>query len=309
MKILFVSPDPKPERWITPLQAALPDAQWIAWHAELPPQQADYALVWQPPAALFEREPGLKAIFNLGAGVDALLKLSALPPTLPIYRLEDAGMSAQMAEYLLHQIAEITRAMPVYRQQQQQQIWKMQPPCRRQEWPIGFLGLGQIGHKAAQALQLLEYPVACWSRSHKQIEGIHSYTGTGELAAFLQNTRILINTLPLTPDTAGILNQTLFVQLPANSVLINVGRGQHLVEQDLQEALASGSLQQAVLDVFAEEPLPATHPFWSHPKITLTPHISAPTLREETIRQITDKLKALAQGQPITGEVNRQRGY
>lgn len=309
MKILFVSPDPKPQRWITLLQAALPDAQWIVWHADLPPQQADYALVWQPPAELFEREPGLKALFNLGAGVDALLRLPALPRTLPIYRLEDAGMSAQMAEYLLHQIAEITRSMPVYRQQQQQQIWKMQPPCRRHEWPIGFLGLGHISQKAARLLQLLEYPVSCWSRSPKQLDGIHSYSGDNELPAFLKNTRILINTLPLTPETAGCLNQSLFTQLPPNSVLINVGRGQHLQEQDLLSALDSGTLQQAVLDVFATEPLPAEHPFWKHPKITLTPHMSAPTLREETVRQITDKLKALAQGLTITGEVDRQRGY
>jgi len=309
VKILFVSPDPRPERWITPLQAALPDAELIAWQDDMPPQQADYALVWQPPAVLFENEPGLKAIFNLGAGVDALLKLPALPEALPIYRLEDAGMSAQMAEYLVHQIAEITRAMPVYRQQQQDKHWKMQAPCRRKDWPIGLLGLGQIGNKAAQALALLEYPVASWTRKAKTFPGVESFSGQDALASFLGRTRILINTLPLTAETQGILNQSLLSQLQPQSVLINVGRGQHLNEDDLLAALDEGQLLHAVLDVFEQEPLPETHPFWSHPQITLTPHISAPTLREETIRQIAEKLQALQAGESISGQVDRQRGY
>lgn len=309
MKILFVSPDPRPERWTQLLETALPDAEWVVWHQKMSPQMADYALVWQPPAILFKKEPQLKAIFNLGAGVDALLKLPELPNNLPIYRLEDAGMSAQMAEYLVQQIAEITRAMSVYRHQQQQQIWRMQAPCRRTEWPVGFLGMGQIGHKAAQALALMEYPVASWSRSAKQIEGVDSFYGEDQLNAFLQRSRILINTLPLTSNTHGFLNTQLFSQLPSNSVLINVGRGQHLVEQDLLAALDSQSICHAVLDVFSEEPLPPLHPFWTHPNITLTPHISAPTLREETVRQITGKLKSLAKGISISGEVDRKRGY
>lgn len=309
MKILFVSPDPRPERWTQLLESALPEAQWIVWHPEMPCQQADYALVWQPPEILFKKEPQLKAIFNLGAGVDALLKLSKLPKELPIYRLEDAGMSAQMAEYLVHQVAEITRMMPAYRQQQQLKTWRMQAPCRRYEWPIGFLGMGQIGLKAAKALAMMEYPVASWSRTEKQIEGIESFHGQEQLGAFLNRSRILINTLPLTPDTQGCLNQALFDQLPDKSVVINVGRGQHLAEMDLLKALDQGKLSHAVLDVFSEEPLPNSHPFWSHPKITLTPHISAPTLREETVRQISEKLKRLAAGNEVSGKVDRTRGY
>ncbi len=309
MKILFVSPDPRPERWIQLLESALPDADWVVWHPELPHQDADYALVWQPPEILFKKEPQLKAIFNLGAGVDALLKLSKLPKTLPIYRLEDAGMSAQMAEYLVHQVAEITRVMTIYRQQQQQKVWRMQAPCRRHEWPIGFLGMGQIAQKSAQALALLEYPVASWSRSKKALTGIESYAGEDQLTAFVQRSRILINTLPLTSETHSFLNQRLFDQMPEKSVLINVGRGQHLNEMDLLNALEYGKLSHAVLDVFSEEPLPSSHPFWSHAKITLTPHISAPTLREETVRQITDKLQRIAKREEVSGRVDRERGY
>lgn len=309
MKILFVSPDPRPERWTQLLESALPEAEWIVWHPDMPCQQADYALVWQPPEILFKKEPQLKAIFNLGAGVDALLKLKKVPASLPIYRLEDAGMSAQMAEYLVHQVAEMTRAMPIYRQQQRQKLWRMQAPCRRNEWPIGFLGMGQIGHKAAQALALMEYPVSSWSRSNKDITGITSYQGEEELNAFLKNSRILINTLPLTATTKGFLNKNLFDQLPDKSVVINVGRGQHLVAEDLLDALQQGKLNHAVLDVFSEEPLPTSHPFWTHPNITLTPHISAPTLREETVSQIASKIKLLAAHQPVSGKVDRERGY
>lgn len=309
MKILFVSPDPRPERWINLLEAALPQAEWIVWHPELPCQEADYALVWQPPEILFKKEPQLKAIFNLGAGVDVLLKLSKLPKSLPIYRLEDAGMSAQMAEYLIHQVAEITRVMPVYRQQQQDKVWRMQSPCRRHEWPIGFLGMGQIAQKAAKAFSLLEYPVAGWSRSEKRIEGIDSYYGDDQITKFVQRSRILINTLPLTSQTQGFLNQSLFDLLPEKSIVINVGRGQHLNEMDLLNALEYGRVSHAILDVFSEEPLPKTHPFWNHPKITLTPHISAPTLRDETVKQIAEKIQKLASGEVISGQVDRNRGY
>lgn len=309
MKILFVSPDPRPERWIQLLEEALPEADWSVWHPDLPCQQAQYALVWQPPELLFKKEPQLQAIFNLGAGVDALLKLSKLPKTLPIYRLEDAGMSAQMAEYLIHQVAEITRMMPAYRQQQQDQVWRMQSPCRRHEWPIGFLGLGQIAQKAAQAFSLLDYPVAAWSRTEKQLDGIDSFFGDDQMTTFLQRSRILINTLPLTPLTRGILNQQLFEQLPEKSVLINVGRGQHLNEPDLLNALTQGKLSRAILDVFSEEPLAKSHPFWSHPNISLTPHISAPTLREETVKQITAKIRKLAAGERVSGQVDLARGY
>ncbi|MBW4935268.1 2-hydroxyacid dehydrogenase [Marinobacter sp. F4206] len=309
MKVLFVSGDPKPERWTTPLKTLLPDAEIFVWDADGPPVNADYAIVWQPSAALFEREKTLKAIFNLGAGVDSLMALPALPPALTVVRLEDAGMSVQMAEYILHQLVEASRGMETYRDQQRQGTWKIHRPIRRDEWPVGILGLGQIGQRVARTLADLDYPVYGWARSEHSLDGVTSYAGPGELGPFLSNTRVLVNTLPLTDTTRDLIDYQLLRQLRPGALVINVGRGESLVEEDLLQALDEGLVSRAVLDVFRKEPLPADHPFWQHPDIAVTPHISARTLREATVEQIAGKIRDHAGGRPISGVVDRSRGY
>ncbi len=309
MKVLFAAGDPKPERWIDPLRELLPEAEIGVWDPEAASVGADYAIVWNPPAALFEREPNLKAIFSLGAGVDGLMALPHLPPELTVVRLEDAGMSEQMAEYVLHHLVDISRGMAVYRQQQSQSRWKLQRPANRRDWPVGVMGLGQIGAKVAATLAGLGYPVHGWARSRHTIDGVQTFAGPEQLDAFLGATRVLVNTLPLTDATRNLIDQDLLSKLQPDAVVINVGRGEHLVEADLERALNDGKVMHAVLDVFRQEPLPAEHPFWQHPAITITPHVSARTLREATVAQIADKLRALAQGQPVSGVVDRSRGY
>lgn len=309
MKILFVAGDPKPERWTVPIRELLPEAEVHVWDANGPAVDADYAIVWQPPAALFERETRLKAVFNLGAGIDGLLAVPNLPPHLPVVRLEDAGMSVQMAEYVLHQLLEASRGMETYREQQRQNVWKIHRPIKRSEWPVGVLGLGHIGKRVARTLADLDYRVNGWARSEHRLDQVTTYDGTDSLPGFLGATRVLVNTLPLTAETRDILDYRLFSQLMPGAVVINVGRGEHLVEEDLLRAIDEGQVARASLDVFRQEPLPADHPFWQRPEITITPHISARTLRDATLAQITAKIRAHHNGEPITGIVDTTRGY
>ncbi|WP_322001985.1 glyoxylate/hydroxypyruvate reductase A [Marinobacter alexandrii] len=309
MKVLFVAGDSKPERWTQPIKALLPEAEVVTWDPNGAPVMADYAIVWRPPGELFAREPSLKAIFNLGAGVDGLMSLPELPPELTVVRLEDAGMSVQMAEHVVHQLLEISRNMQVYRAQQNQHQWQLQRPIKRSAWPIGVMGMGQIGIRVASTLASLDYQVNGWARSEHSLAGVTTFAGPDGLAPFLQASRVLVNTLPLTDDTRDLINYDLLSQLQPDSVIINVGRGEHLVEQDLLDALDEGQVARASLDVFRQEPLPADHPFWQHPNIIVTPHISARSLRESTLEQITAKIRAHAQGRAITGVVDRSRGY
>jgi len=309
MKVLFVAGDPKPERWTVPITQLLPEAEIHVWDPNGPAINADYAIVWQPPAQLFEREPGLKAVFNLGAGIDGLLKVPNLPSDLTVVRLEDAGMSVQMAEHVLHQILEVSRQMELYRHQQLQSQWKIHRPINRKEWPIGIMGLGHIGKRVASTLASLDYVVNGWARSEHSVEGVQTFAGKEQFGEFLATTRVLVNTLPLTSETENILNYDVFSQLQPDAVLINVGRGEHLVEDDLLRALNEKKLQRASLDVFRKEPLLADHPFLERTDITITPHISARTLRNATLEQITGKIRDHAKGLPITGIVDITRGY
>ncbi|MGM0768092.1 MAG: 2-hydroxyacid dehydrogenase [Pseudomonadota bacterium] len=309
MKVLFVAGDPKPERWTVPIKELLPEAEVFVWDANGPAVDADYAIVWQPPAALFERETKLKAVFNLGAGIDGLLAVPNLPAGLPVVRLEDAGMSVQMAEYVLHQLLEASRGMETYREQQRQNVWKIHRPIKRSEWPVGIMGLGHIGKRVARTLADLDYRVNGWARSEHHLEKVSTFAGADALPDFLSSTRVLVNTLPLTGETRDILSHQLFRQLMPGAVVINVGRGEHLVEADLLQAIDEGQVARAALDVFRQEPLPADHPFWQRPEITITPHISARTLRDATLEQITGKIRAHHNGQSITGIVDTSRGY
>ncbi|WP_295528800.1 glyoxylate/hydroxypyruvate reductase A [uncultured Pseudacidovorax sp.] len=306
MRIALCLTDTKSAPWIEGLHAALPDAEIVDWTPGSP--QADYAVVWAPPQQMVDEQPGLKAMFNIGAGVDAITKLD-LPPTLKIVRLDDAGMSVQMAEYVCHALIRHFREFDVYEAEARQGRWVYRKPLARADFPVGIMGLGVLGERVARAVQQFEFPVLGWSRTPKSIEGVRTFAGEARLGDFLVNTRVLVNLLPLTDATRGILNRTTLSALKPGGYLIHIARGGHLVEEDLIPLLDGGKLAGATLDVFHQEPLPADHPFWRHPKITVTPHGSARTLRSESIAQIAGKIRALQAGQPIAGVVDPQRGY
>ena len=309
MKIIFYLPAKNLERWLSDIAAALPDADVWLWTPENAERQADYAIVWAPPDELFSSQRQLKAVFNLGAGVDRMLALPNLPKGIPLVRLNDAGMAVQMAEYVCHALIRHTREFDVYAAQKNDHQWKKHRPINREEFPVGVMGLGFIGAHVAEVVSIFGYPTFGWSLSPKSLRGVTTFSGYDRLDDFLHSVRVLVCCLPLTPRTEGIINSATLSKLKPNGYLINVGRGRHLVEEDLLVLLDNGTLAGATLDVVCEEPLPEHHPFWAHPKITLTPHISAVILREESVAQIAKKILALERGEVIDGVVDFDRGY
>jgi glyoxylate/hydroxypyruvate reductase A len=306
MRVTFCCTDTKPEPWLQGLQAALPGAEISLWRSGDP--SADYAVVWAPPQSFFDQQSQLKAAFNIGAGVDALVALNVATETL-LVRLDDAGMAVQMAEYVCHALIRHTREFDAYEADTGAGIWSFRKPLARSDFPVGILGLGALGARVAQAVVQFEFPVLGWSRSPKQLADVQCFSGAEGLDRFLAGSRVLVNLLPLTPETENILNHHTLSQLQSGAYLINVARGRHLVEEDLLALLESGHMAAAMLDVFRTEPLPAGHPFWTHPRITVTPHTSARTLRSESIAQIVGKIRALERGEPVAGVVDRVRGY
>jgi glyoxylate/hydroxypyruvate reductase len=309
MRILIYMPSGDVDPWLSGLRQLLPQADARAWH---PGDQdaADYALVWRPPAVVLQRRTGLKAIFNLGAGVDALLaQADVLPPNVPLIKLDDAGMADQMAHYVSHAVLRHFRRMDEYAGLQRRASWQELSPRNQAEYNIGVMGLGALGRRVATALADMGFAVRGWSRTAKELKGVSGYVGNAGFAPFLNRLQVIINLLPLTRDTEDILDRHLFAQLAKGAQVINVARGAHLVENDLLAALASGQVACATLDVFRQEPLPEAHPFWREPRIDITPHISAVTEREQSLRQIVEKIGALERGEAVTGLIDRGRGY
>ncbi|MEO8384749.1 MAG: glyoxylate/hydroxypyruvate reductase A [Betaproteobacteria bacterium] len=309
MKIVFFSPENNIQPWLDELGKALPHADVWAWDQANATRQADYAVLWAPPAELFVSQKQLKAVFNIGAGVDRVINMPNLPADVPIVRLNDAGMAVQMAEYVCHALIRHTRRFEAYDTHADACTWRREPAIDRQAFPVGIMGLGDIGARVAQAVASFDYPTLGWSRTAKSLPGITSYAGDDALGEFLRRVRVLVCVLPLTPETKGLLNATTLSKLKPDAYLINVARGGHLVENDLLQMLANGQLSGATLDVFREEPLPPQHPFWTHPRITVTPHISAITLLSESVNQISEKIRALELGVSIEGVMQPGRGY
>ena len=308
MKLLLCNRDGRPaDAWLADLHAALPGAQIDEWRPSLPPVY-DIALAWGPPQQLFDEQPQLKAVFNLGAGVDKLMALR-LPPALQVVRLHDAGMAVQMAEYVCHALIRFFREFDAYARQQAEGQWKPRPPHVRSDFPVGIMGLGALGARVARAVQAFDFPVLGWSRTRRDVDGVRCYAGEAELGDFLQATRMLVCLLPLTDDTRGILNRATLEQLQLGSYLINVARGALVVENHLRNLLDEGHLAGATLDVFEEEPLPPDHWLWTQPFVTITPHISAMTMRREAIAQVAQGVQALARGEAPLGLVQRGHGY
>ena len=309
-RVVFCAPNGKPEPWIRDLAKHLPDAELSAWFegSTAAAPHADYAVVWTPPDAFYTSQPDLKAIFNLGAGVDGLLRSPALPADVPLVRLEDAGMAPLMAEYVLQAAIRHARGLDRMDDDRRARRWVPRRTSDRTDFPVGVMGAGALGRPVAAMLAAHGFPVSLWSRVAKEVDGMRCYGG-GEFDAFLAATRILVCLLPLTPDTENIVDAKTLDRLMPDAYVVNVARGRHVVDDDLLAAIAAGRVVGATLDVFREEPLPATHPFWDEPRIAITPHCSAMTQRGETVKQIASKIQRLERGEPISGIVDRSRGY
>jgi len=230
-------------------------------------------------------------------------------PATRLVRLDDAGMGAQMAEYVCHALIRHYRQFALYDSQKPVTAWTHHDVLPRAAMPVGIMGLGVLGERVARAVAQFDFPVNGWSRSAKDIPGVRCFHGEQGLNDFLAASKVLVSVLPSTPQTRDLLNRSTLSQLQQGGYLINVARGVQVVEEDLLALVNEGHLAGAALDVFRTEPLPPTHPFWNHPRITITPHIAAMTLRSESIAQISTKIAALEAGRPVAGLVDRQRGY
>lgn len=312
MEIMFYHPTFDAKHWLPLLEKRLPDARIRQWQPG-DNAHADYALVWHPPVEMLAGRQ-LKGVFALGAGVDSILsKLKAhpemLPLDIPLFRLEDTGMGQQMQEYAVSQVLHWFRRFDDYQHLKQQARWEPLEDYARDDFSIGILGAGVLGAKVAEGLQAWGFPLSSWSRSRKDWPGVTSFAGTDELGAFLRRSRVLINLLPNTTETAGIINAALLDQLPDNSYLLNLARGVHVVEADLLAALDSGKVKAAMLDVFSKEPLPADNPLWAHPRVAITPHVAAVTRPVEAVDYISRTIERLEAGEEVSGQVDRLRGY
>lgn len=312
MDIIFYHPTFDTAWWLQALEKAIPGAKVREWKSG-DNAHADYALVWHPPVEMLAGRK-LKAVFALGAGVDSILsKLKAHPEMLdasiPLFRLEDTGMGLQMQEYAVSQVLHWFRRFDDYQALKNEAKWQPLEEYTREAFTIGIMGAGVLGAKVAEELQHWGFPLRCWSRTRKSWPGVESFAGTEELGAFLSQTRVLINLLPNTPETVGIINTSLLNQLQDGAYVLNLARGVHVVEEDLLAALNNGKLKGAMLDVFSREPLPVQSPLWQHPRVAMTPHIAAVTRPAEAVGYISRTILHLENGDAVTGQVDRVRGY
>ena len=309
MEVAFVAPEEDPQRWLPGLRAALPAARFHVWPEVPDPAAIEVALVAKPPAGALGAFPKLRLIQSLWMGVDGLLADPTLPRDVPLARLVDPGMVAAMGETVLARVLDWHRHLYRYRAQQAARVWQPLPQRLAAERSVGLLGLGELGRHVAQRLLQLDFRLCGWSRRPKRIDGVECFAGADGLDALLAKSGALVCLLPLTPETRGILDARTLALLPRGSCVINVARGAHLVEADLVAALDAGQLAHAYLDVFETEPLPATHPFWSHPGISLTPHIAALTDPRTALPAVIRNLERLARGEPFEAPVDPDAGY
>jgi glyoxylate/hydroxypyruvate reductase len=301
------------QRWRDALARELPDAEVDIW-GQGRAGSADYAIAWAAPGKdFFDQHDRLKAFFCTGAGVEKLLASPSMPTSIPVIRLEDAGMGAQMADYCVYAVLHWLRRRSEYDEQQRAHVWKQLLPANDPaDWPIGVFGLGVLGLQVAAAFRALGFDVNGFARSAHDHPGIRCFAeqgGAGDFAAFMHASRVLVIIAPLTPATQDRFNLEALALLPPSSYVINVARGGLLVEEALIELLDRGHLAGAALDVFRQEPLPPDHPLWSHPKVRVTPHVSAITVIGPSARQVAAKIRRLECGETVSGVVDRSRGY
>ena len=304
--------DAERDAWAAALRLALPAGdRLVLRRGEVDDATIEVAIVANPSPGSLAGLPALRLIQSLWAGVDRLLGDASLPTGVPIARMVDPAMNAAMAETALWAVLSLHRGFFDYVAQQQARVWHQASQWRADEVPVLVLGCGQMGRTAAQRLAQQGYPVSAWARSAAgpAQPGITRLHGDAALLPAVSASRIVVNLLPLTAQTRGVLDARLFEALPSGGAIVNLARGAHLVEADLLAALASGRVDRAVLDVFAVEPLPGEHPFWRHPRITMLPHVAAQTDLRSASAVVVGNLRALAEGRPVAHRVLPERGY
>lgn len=285
----------------------LPDVELFHGSECVDPEKVRYLLTWTAPDDI-ERYRNLQVLFSLGAGVDQF-KRESLPQQVKLVRMVEDGIIRMMQEYVVLGVLSLHRDILAYREQQKRQAWRGLATPQATARRVGFLGLGMLAQAAIERLLPFRFPIAAWSRSRKEIEGVTCFHGADQLAGFLARTDILVCLLPLTEETRGILDAELFSLLPAGARLLHVGRGPHLDQTALIQALDSGHLAAAMLDVTDPEPLPDDHPLWRHPKVAITPHIASVTQADSAAQSVVDNIRRHRAGEELIGLVDRTLGY
>ena len=306
--IAFYSPGSSWNDWAQRLAPHLPSIQFVDLMSD-DAMQADIALVWAPPSSRLAALPKLRGIIMQGQGVDHMMADATVPRDIPLVRLVDPDMSAALSHWAILAALDFWRDGSYYRAQQRQKIWASKPQRPAQGGVVGIMGVGAIGSVIAAQFVGLGFRVKGWARTPRQLDQVTVYAGMDELDDFLQDVQILVSVLPLTPETRGIMNADLFTKLAHGACVINGGRGLQIVDDDLLAALDSGQVGAAILDVFTTEPLPEAHPFWSHDKVTVWPHVAAQTNPETAAHQVATAIDAIMTGKAPANQVDWQRGY
>lgn len=314
MAFLFVLPTWPVDTWVAAMHKAAPHIDVRVWPDRMGRiEDIAYCAAWLPPPNVLNSLPNLKLILSLGAGVDAILRDPTLPD-LPIVRVNDPDLTGRMTEYIVLQVLMHHRQQRRIDANQKLKKWDSFPTHAAPALSIGIMGLGVMGQDSAQKLRMLGFRVAGWSRSRKELPGIDCYAGPEEFDAFLGRTDVLVSLLPATAETDGIINRAMLRKLSRQGpfgapYLINAGRGRQQVAEDILAALDAGELCGAALDVFVPEPLPPDSPFWSHPKVTVTPHLAADSDPETICAYVARQIERHGRGLPLDNLVDRTRGY
>lgn len=309
MSIAIVFNLKAPQTWATTLNKHLPNILIEIYPNISDFTSVDFVLCWKPDQNVLAQFPNLKVIQSVGAAVDHITKTQLIKEDQTITRIVDENLSHDMFEFLLTTVLAQLKNIPLYSRQKEQNLWQPKVYQNIKDTQIAILGLGNIGAYVAEKLASVGFKVKGWSDSKKEIIGVESYTGEKEISSFLKNTDVLINILPVTSQTENIMNKKFFMQLNKGGFIINVGRGEHIVEQDLIDTLDSEHLSAAWLDVFRTEPLPKDHPFWAHPKIQITPHTASVTRIETAALLVAENYRNHLKGAPLKHMASLTKGY
>ena len=315
--LVYISPDDPAERWRQALIPVLPEIDFNQDFHVWPncmntlanPENVDIALVWRPKSGDLKHFTNLKAVINLGAGVDTILADETYPKGVPLVRLIDPALTRHMSEFVVHRVLHFHRKFHNYDQLQRDHVWQELIQDDTLQKRVGIMGLGTLGANVARHLAPFGFKISGWSRTEKHIDGIQSFFGQDSLKKFLARTDILICLLPLTPETHGILNTETLSQLPDGAYVINSGRGLQVNEHDLLLELDSGHISGAALDVFCTEPLPLNSPIWDHPKILVTPHIASLSSAQSAAQNVAENIRRIRSGKTPNDLVDLDSGY